>query len=58
MQYKGSNVQIFLYLLFQDFFLIKRNKISNAIMKRYVETGPPWRAPFSSLKYWIVVPHL
>ena len=36
MQYKGSSVQIFLYLLFQVFFLIKRNKISNTSMKRYV----------------------
>ena len=25
-------------------------------MKRYAETGSPWRAPLSSLKYWVVVP--
>ena len=37
-------------------FLIERNKISNAGMKRYAETGPPWRAPLSRLKYWVVVP--
>ena len=50
MQYKGSSVQVFLYLLFQD---VKKKKISNTGMKRYAETGSPWRAPLSKLKYWV-----
>ena len=25
-------------------------------MKRYAETGSPWRAPRSELKHWVAVP--
>ena len=55
-QYKGNNAQIFPYLLFRGVFLVRRNKISNVSIKRYAEIGSPWRAPYSKLKYWVVVP--
>ena len=33
-------------------FLIRKNKISNVNMKRYVEIGSPWQTALSKLKYW------
>ena len=34
--------------------LISKKIISNSRMNRYAETGSPWKAPFSRLKYVIV----
>ena len=35
--------------------LTSKNKASRHKIKRYAETGSPWRAPFSKLKYDAVV---
>ena len=37
-------------------FLINSKRTSKANINRYAKMGPPWRAPFSKLKYAIVKP--
>ena len=39
-------------------FLTIKNKTSRHKIKRYAETGSPWPAPFSRLKYEVAVPPL
>ena len=36
--------------------LTSKNKTSSHKIKRYAETGSPWRAPLSRLNYDVVIP--
>ena len=55
-KYKGDNDEIFLYFLFRDFFLIKRNEISNVSLKSSAEIRSHWRVPLSKLENCVDVP--